>query len=64
MHNLVATRKKELDALGVGGERPDDGVFTRLVSELDEDAKHGLDKGEVVSSLSPYLGYHTGLSTM
>ena len=64
MHNLVATRKKELDALGVGGERPDDGVFTRLVSELDEDAKHGLDKGEVVSFLSLSLWHYSGISAM
>ncbi|KAJ3486335.1 hypothetical protein NLI96_g4303 [Meripilus lineatus] len=66
MHNLVATRKKELDALGVGGERPDDGVFTRLVSELDEDAKHGLDKGEVIGNTFAMLfaGHETTANTL
>ena len=49
MDELIISRKEEVSTAAIEGKALGADIFTRLVSEYDADAKHGLDKQEVVS---------------
>lgn len=53
MDELIISRKEEVSTAAIEGKPLGADIFTRLVSEYDDDAKHGLDKQEVVSMLIP-----------
>lgn len=49
MEQLVVRRCEELNESKATSKRHGDDIFTRLVSAMDDDAKYGLTRSEVVS---------------
>ncbi|KAJ3486345.1 hypothetical protein NLI96_g4310 [Meripilus lineatus] len=50
MDELIISRKEEVSTAAIEGKPLGADIFTRLVSEYDDDAKHGLDKQEVIGN--------------